>query len=218
MPLSSTSIFSSPSAHTFTPAILETFSGTVQRNAGTWGGHSDEQIIVNSDIRGSSFPSNSFNLQSGLTLTNLVLLLLSMLEWVLLFQFRKDVGNFHSDSVLTRFAVCLQASRAQSLGVAPAVEEPSWILQPSVQGWAEPDSGCTETQHLPLLLQVSHCFLCCFQDYAFSHAHTHMNTYKWVILGLVIEVLILQHQLHCLWMGCHCSNTHQFCVCSLLML
>lgn len=58
------------------------------------------------------------------------------------------------------FYVCvvwLQASWAQSFCVASAVEGQGWVHQPSVQGRAEPDSGRPETQHHPLLLQVSHC-------------------------------------------------------------
>lgn len=66
----------------------------------------------------------------------------------------------HEVDGIVGWCVCfvwLQASSAESFCVASAVEGQSWIHQPSVQGRAEPVSGYPETQHHPLLLQVSHC-------------------------------------------------------------
>lgn len=72
---------------------------------------------------------------------------------------KRLVSEAQRELILPRFVVRLQASWAESLCVASAVEQSCWILQPPVPGRAEPDPGRAETQHLPLLLQVSHCTL-----------------------------------------------------------
>lgn len=76
-----------------------------------------------------------------------------MLYTILVYQTRLSLSRHF-------FCVCvvrLQASRAQSCCVASVMEGQSRVHQPSVQGRTEPDSGCSETQHHPLLLQVSNC-------------------------------------------------------------
>ncbi len=49
----------------------------------------------------------------------------------------------------------MQVSRANTLFVAAPVGEQGWIHKPSIQDRPQPDTGCSETSHHCLLLQVS---------------------------------------------------------------